>query len=433
MTELHDFIQTTPLMDTHEHLRKEQEYLEHGPDILQDLFGHYPAHDLITAGAAPQAVDMLLDAHMSDLEVRWSGVRQAWEYCQFTGYGEAVRLLAKHAYGIDELNADSIAAANARAAELRRPGERLRILKEVGNIDHVQIDDFVWACLPDSSGLDFFLYDLSWVNFCNGEPNLDMLHTETGVRVSSLETLREGMAALFEAYGPCAIAVKAQHAYNRTLLWQERSDADAARALHKIVHGDEVTEEDRLCLGDWCWARGVELAIKHDLPFKIHTGYYAGNANMPVERIKPGHLCGLLKRYPHARFILMHIAYPYQEELIAVAKHYPNVYIDLCWAWSINPYSAADFVRRLIHAVPINKLFAFGGDTSWPNASVTYANQARAWLERALQGEIGDGYMNEAQAIAIAARLMRGNQIDCFDLEGTRAAIHEAYGKGKSL
>ena len=39
MTDLSQHIQETTLMDTHEHLRKEADYTEHGPDVLQDLFG----------------------------------------------------------------------------------------------------------------------------------------------------------------------------------------------------------------------------------------------------------------------------------------------------------------------------------------------------------------------------------------------------------
>ena len=118
----------------------------------------------------------------------------------------------------------------------------------------------------------------------------------------------------------------------------------------------------------------------------------------------------------------MHIAYPYCDELVALAKHYHNVYPDLCWAWSIDPYSAADFVRRYLHAAPANKLFAFGGDTTWPTSSTAYAIQARRWLNRALQGEVEDGLMTESEAITVATRLMRSNQLACFDLEGTRAA-----------
>ena len=139
---------------------------------------------------------------------------------------------------------------------------------------------------------------------------------------------------------------------------------------------------------------------------------------MPVDFIRSGHLCGLLAAYPQARFVLMmHIAYPYSNELLALAKHYPNVYVDVCWAWSIDPYSTGDFIRRYIHAAPANKLFIFGGDTGWPSGALAYAHQARAWLTRALQAEIADGLLSEKEAIALALRFMRDNQYACFRVE----------------
>jgi len=232
---------------------------------------------------------------------------------------------------------------------------------------------------------------------------------------------------LFTKYAGCAIAVKAQHAYNRTLNWAARSDDDAERALERTLrNNNDVPRADQLCLGDWCWARGVELAIDHNLPFKIHTGYYAGNDRMPVDRIKAGNMCALLAAYPKARFVLMHIAYPYSHELIALAKHYPNVWVDLCWAWSIDPFSSADFVRRFIHTVPINKLFGFGGDTRWPTSALAYTVQMRRWFTRALQDEVTEGLLTEPQAITIASRLMHENAYDCFDIAGTRANIATA-------
>ena len=129
--------------------------------------------------------------------------------------------------------------------------------------------------------------------------------------VTDLASLKQGMEAIFALHGPHAIAVKAQHAYNRTLRWEERADADAERVLQRLLQGAELDEPSRLLLGDWCWARGTELAIEYELPFKIHTGYYAGNDRMPVDRIKSGNLCPLLARYLDCRFVLMHIAYPY--------------------------------------------------------------------------------------------------------------------------
>ncbi|MCB0061672.1 MAG: amidohydrolase family protein, partial [Caldilineaceae bacterium] len=239
-------------------------------------------------------------------------------------------------------------------------------------------------------------------------------------------TLRAAMTAIFAQQAPCAVAIKTQHAYSRTLLWRERSDDEAAKALTKYLTAPStMSTDDRLCLGDWSLARGVELATAHDLPIKIHTGYYAGHSRMPTDYIRAGHLAALLAKYPSARFVLMHTAYPYGHELIALAKHYPNVYVDLCWAWSIDPYSTCDFVRRYLHAVPLNKLFVFGGDTFWPTAAVAYTAQSRQWLTRTLQAEIADGYLTEAAALGVAERFMRTNQYDCFRIDDKRRQIQQ--------
>jgi predicted TIM-barrel fold metal-dependent hydrolase len=426
-TDLSQHIQQTPMVDTHEHLRKEDEYVERGPDILQSLFQNYVPADLVVAGASQPAVDALLDGSNPDVRARFSGVQKAWAAVRHTGYGEAVRLIARLIYEMDELTPAAIEGAQAKHERLRQPGERLRLMREVAKLDHVQTDDFVRPCLVDASGPDFFFYDISWVNFCNGKPDVEPLAQETGVEVKDLASLQEAMQRVFATNAAAAIAVKTQHAYNRTLRWRERDDSEAARALAAYLRDPQATsEEDHLCLGDWCWARGVELCIEHDLPMKIHTGYYAGHSRMPVDRIPAGHLSPLLARYPGARFVLMHIAYPYSDELVALAKHYPNVYADLCWAWSIDPFSSSLFVRRFIHAVPANKLFVFGGDTSWATAAVAYAHQARHWLTRTLQAEVDEGLLRESEAIALADRFMRENQYACFRVAEKKQAMQRA-------
>jgi predicted TIM-barrel fold metal-dependent hydrolase len=421
MTDLAQHIQTTRLVDSHEHMVKEDEYVNNGPDVLSALFGIYIGDDLIVAGATPDAVTRLLDQHDPDIERRWNGVKEAWQHCRYTGYGEATRHTARLVYGMDDINLDTILAAEARNQQLRQPGERLRLLKEVAHLDHIQVDDFVWACQPDSSGPGFFFYDISWEQLTNGVIDVRALHDETQIDVIDVATLRQAITALFATYGPYAIAVKAQQAYSRTLAWHERSNADAGPVLQKLLHGGTLSEPERLCLGDWCLARGVEAAMEHDLPFKIHTGYMAGTRTMiDPDRLRPGHLARLLTRYGDARFVLMHTAYPYSGELLAVAKQFPNVYLDMCWAWTLDPHSAADFVRRVIHTLPINKLFVFGGDCFWPMMTVGYASQACEGLTRALQAEIDTGFLSEGEAIHIATRVMRANQMDCFNLARVR-------------
>ena len=423
--DLQQHIEAIPLVDTHEHMKREAAWVENGPDILQDLFGNYVHADLRTAGATPEALGRLLDGSDSDISSRFLGIEEAWRAAQFTGYGEAVRLIGKHVYGLDEFTADGLDRVQSRIVEFRKEGERYRLLHDVANIDHVQTDDSTWQCAPDKSGLDFFLYDLSWQTFCSGDIDPELIYNETGIEVKSISSLRQAMASIFERNAPYAIAVKTLHAYRRTLGWTNRSDADAELALERILcrPKTEIGVSTDNCLGDWCWAQGVELSIEYNLPFKIHTGYYAGNNRMPVRRIHTGNMCDLFARYVEARFVLMHIAYPYCDELTAIAKHYSNIWVDLCWAWSIDPYSSRDFVRKFIHAVPINKLFAFGGDTSWPTNAMAYAIQARHGICGALEAEVSDGYLSEKQAMGIASNIMYKNQYTCFDVEGTRENI----------
>ena len=110
--------------------------------------------------------------------------------------------------------------------------------------------------------------------------------------MSDLDSLEHAMSAIFAKYAPVAIAVKSQHAYNRTLNWSPRTSDDASKALDLILTNshDQVEVQTRLCLGDWAWAKGLELAAQYRLPFKIHTGYYAGNDRMPGSRISAGNM-----------------------------------------------------------------------------------------------------------------------------------------------
>ena len=151
-TDLSLHIQATHLVDSHEHLCKEAEYVEQGPDILQSLFQNYVPADLVVAGASQQAVDALLDANNPDVRARFAGVQKAWQAVRHTGYGEAVRLIAKLIYAIDELTPEAIERAQTKHISLRQPGERLRLLRETARLDHVQIDDLCAPVCPMHRG-----------------------------------------------------------------------------------------------------------------------------------------------------------------------------------------------------------------------------------------------------------------------------------------
>ncbi|MDE2126070.1 MAG: amidohydrolase family protein [Armatimonadetes bacterium] len=414
-TDLQLHIENMRVVDTHEHLHSEQRYLANPPDILQSIFDNYVVHDLVSAGAPRAAVDRLLDKSDTDIAARFEGVAAFWERCRLTGYGEAAASIAWQAYGVRQLTGAALAQAQSRLSTEARPGTRLRVLRDTARLHSVQIDDFCWKCEEDASGPGFFLYDLSWCDLACGQVDVVALEHETGIPVNDLASLEAAAEGLFSRYASAAVAVKTQHAYRRTLLWQPRERAEADAALGRILTGVAVAG-DQLVLGDAMLARGAELAAQYKLPLKIHTGYYAGNGPMPMEWIEPQGLWQLVAEHPETDFVLMHTGWPYTEELVALVKHMPNAWADFCWAWSINPYRTRDVARSLLHSVPLNKVLGFGGDAWWPQASAAYARQARRELEGVLSLEQETGFITEKQATTIADRWLFQNAIDLFRL-----------------
>ena len=199
-TDIAAFIQQTPLVDTHEHMRGEESYLAESPDILCQLFQNYVHADLFVAGASQEAIDNLFDPADPDVAARFAPIQEAWARVQHTGYGEAVRIIANDLYGIDELTPDSIAAAQEKNAALNQPGERLRLLKKEANLDHIQTDAGTIHIDADRSGPDFFFYDISWAAMCSGRPNHEQIAEHTGLEVSDLFSLRRVMETIFDKF-----------------------------------------------------------------------------------------------------------------------------------------------------------------------------------------------------------------------------------------
>ncbi|MCG3181562.1 MAG: hypothetical protein BIFFINMI_03960 [Phycisphaerae bacterium] len=429
MSDLRDAIDRLAVCNTHEHQQTDEAFLASTPDVLTLLFANYVTADLRVAGMEQKDIDRLVAPTGEDIAARFGPAQRAWQRCRLTGYGEGVRRTAAHFFGIDRISAGVLEQAQRRLPARWQPGDRLRVLRDEGGFDHVQVNDWTrLICHVDRSGAGFYFPDIAWPTFARGLIERQAIAEATGVEVRNLASLRRAMERVFEINAPHAIAVKSQHAYHRTLAWRARTDGEAAAALEKalVLKHDAMDEADRFCLGDWCLARGVELSIEHRLPFKIHTGYHAGHGYSRMDWISPAHLCPLLTAYPQARFVLMHAGYPYGAELVAMAKHFANVWADLCWAWAIDPQSTSLFVRSFLAAAPAHRLLGFGGDSFWPHISVGYGLQARDWLARTLEQEQADGRFDEAEAMQLASLILRDNALELFDVQARRAATAAA-------
>ncbi len=226
----------------------------------------------------------------------------------------------------------------------------------------------------------------------------------------------------FERYGNKAIAIKSQCAYWRNLDFPRSSVADVAPLFARYVADEALTDAEHHALQGHLFHYCMEKAAEYRLPVKLHTGYYAGHNSMPLARVRNNlsDLCPTLLAHPKVTFVLFHIAYPYQDEAVALAKQYSNVYVDMCWTWIINPAASVRFLKEFLMAAPACKIFTFGGDFLPVEMSVGHAAIARKGVTQALCELTREQWLEESHLPALVERIMRGNARECFDFERTR-------------
>jgi len=121
------------------------------------------------------------------------------------------------------------------------------------------------------------------------------------------------------------------------------------------------------------------------------------------------HLIPVFEKYRQVRFDVFHASWPWTSELGAIAKNYPNVYPDMCWAWAMNPSESERTLAEWLDGVPFNKIFAFGADTTLPWVNVGYAIQARNGIAHVLEDKVRRRYFSEATAREVASAIMLRN------------------------
>jgi predicted TIM-barrel fold metal-dependent hydrolase len=122
----------------------------------------------------------------------------------------------------------------------------------------------------------------------------------------------------------------------------------------------------------------------------------------------------------------MHICYPYYEELLAVAKHWTNTCVDMCWSWIINPVAAKDFLKKFLVTAPANKILTFGGDYLYVEQVVGHAAIARQGIALALSELVEEGWLSLDNALELVDPIMHGNARRIFRLDEKETILRAA-------
>ena len=419
---LKEIISETHFQDTHEHLPPEIRRIEEkntGNLDFSYLFSHYLDSDLLSAGMSQNNYDRFFGSEVNSLE-KWNLISTYYQHTRGTGYGQCLRKSLKMLWDIDDIDASNCNEITQLLNEHVKPGFYRDILQKKTLIEHVQINslDFDEVYRDDQADSDLFSHDFGTLKIST-QWDIDVLAHILGSEITSLTDAHDAIVAALSRWGKIAISIKDPCAYWRELDFHAVSDRDASRIMTRyLLNKDSVSTEEYNAVGNNLFRYALKESEKYNLPVKIHTGYIAGANHMNLHRVKKNleHLQTVISDFPNIRFVLMHITYPLQNELLAMAKHFSNVYVDMCWSWIIDPITSTEFLSKFLVTVPHNKIFTFGGDFIPVELIPGHAQMAREGIARSIDQLLRDDYIQRNEVQALLAKLMNGNASKFFDL-----------------
>jgi predicted TIM-barrel fold metal-dependent hydrolase len=404
-------LEAMPLGDTHEHFWPEAERNSKPLDVFT-LIGHYVIDDAISAGLGGEDLTLVRNPD-APLRRRWQAFEPYWREIRFGGYAEALRIAARDLYGVEEIHAGNVERFNAALAEKNRPGWYQTVLRERARIEFCVLDSY-WITWPDPPDPDYYRQAWRFDRYFQLRSRQDLADIEkfSGVSVTDLRSLKSAMEKQLTkrlARGLCA--VKLATAYHRRLRFEAVPEAEAERsfaALARLPLGDVPARGSFQPLEDHLLHHLAGLLEASGKPIQVHTGMQAG-ARVQLDDTDPEHLTNLFRRFPRLRFDLFHIGLPFHHKAMALAKSYPNVWVDFCWTWMISPSLGRATLSQMLEAVPVNKILAFGGDSNFPEIAYAHAQMARRAVAVVLAEKVAERWCSEAEALEIARSLLLRN------------------------
>ncbi len=188
-------------------------------------------------------------------------------------------------------------------------------------------------------------------------------------------------------------------------------DPDRAEAMH-LFEGLRNGSQGALPR-DYLREEMLKICARQDLVMAVHAGMWGDFRNLDSQHIIPS-----IMRNPDTHFDLYHMGMPAVRQTGVIGKNFPNVWLNLCWTHIISQQMTRSALDEYLDMVPVNKLFAFGGDYHRPvekaYGHLVMAREDIAWV---LARRIEAGVMTEDQAVTVARKWFWDNPIECYKLE----------------
>jgi len=405
------------LIDTHEHLLPEPEYLKTKQNFFNLFFQHYASSDLISAGMDIKALEYL---RMSDesAEKKWIKFFPFWQNMENTTFARVLKIAAKDLFNIDEISKETVSDLCKQIQAKYKPGWYDHVLREKAGIKMIYVRSTIANMKFYPS---YFLPIVTSDQFLEIKslPDIAQLEDDMNIKIHTLKNLTDAIEKYYtEARQKGAIGIKMTQAYKRSLSFKKRTFFEAESIFNKIFYGtgliphwnqnSGLNSEERKPLVDFLMHTIVRMAGELGLVVQIHTGFQEGQGNY-ITNANPTLLTNLFLEYSNTRFDILHCGFPYHLELACLAKNCPNVYPNMTWIYCIGSTIAGRILSDWFDIIPINKILGFGGDYHFVEGVYGHAQIARQTVTRILSEKIAEGLWTEKQAMGFGQKLFSEN------------------------
>jgi len=412
--QLMNYANNMQIIDTHEHLNIEKNYVGDKPDILCDYFSHYISSDLMSAGMSEKELEKIRNTGV-DINERFVMFEPWLSQVKNTSYYRSLEISAKIIHGADEISRSTIEELNAKLIKAASQKDYGRyIMKDLCNIE-ISINDN-WSDDMHASTNDLFVpawqpNDYLYYTDCDypENPQVPKLSLDN---VSLGEFCEHFIKHLENQIKTGAKALKIPVAYSRSLYFED-VDYNEAKVIFNDVAKSKASFPKKL--QDYIMHYILKTAGENDIPVQIHTGIQEGMGH-DLEDSNPMLLKNLFGKYPDVTFDLFHTGYPYERELAVLVKYYPNVYVDFCWSHIISPFAARNAFYEMLDLLPYTKIFGFGGDYIFYDGVVGHLTIAKQNICTVLAQKVGNGELSYDLAEKILQSVLYDNAKRIFKL-----------------
>jgi predicted TIM-barrel fold metal-dependent hydrolase len=416
--ELFAYIETIPTIDSHEHLPNESDRLALDPDFFY-LFSHYCIDDLASGGMPQETIDMLL-GDQADVATKWKAFAPFYKAAADTSYFRCAHIAVRKFYDMDPPASEKDAQElTNRVRAANKPGLYKRVLKDACN--------FVTAVNFGGTAADpeFF----TPVNFVTqyaeiAHPDhIAGVEKEAGTPLPTLARYVKSLGEILEREKQRGMrGIKFHWAYMRPLEFPAVPTADAERVFNRIMDEGEgwrntvLGYEESRPLQDYLTHRLVEFAGDLDVTVVIHVGFQA-RPYMKLDDTRPERLWSLLNRFRSIQFNMLHAGIPWVDEAAVMAKHLPNLTLDMGWTQAMSPELSSRAICAYVDLLPRTKVIGFGGDYSIVENVYGHLVLARQNIARGLARKVDEGALSTDAARAWARAMLHDNPARIYKVD----------------